>query len=66
FRISICNALGQEVKTFTGLPAGKIHDLSLTWDGTASSGQQVPSGMYFLTLQGPEGKAAYPVAFERR
>ncbi|MBP9872384.1 MAG: hypothetical protein KBC60_00020 [Haliscomenobacter sp.] len=66
FRISICNALGQEVKTFTGLPAGKIHDLSLTWDGSASSGQQVPSGMYFLTLQGPEGKAAYPVAFERR
>ncbi|MBK6949407.1 MAG: hypothetical protein IPH16_16255 [Haliscomenobacter sp.] len=66
YRISIRNALGQEVRVFADLPSGKIHDLSLTWDGSASSGQKVPSGMYFLTLQGPEGKAAYPVAFERR
>ncbi len=49
-RITIYNMLGREVKTFAlGLQAAGAHEM--LWDGTNSSGERVPTGIYFYKLQ---------------
>lgn len=49
-RLSIVNALGQEVRTLVnGNVEAGTH--SITWNGSDNSGNSVPSGMYMYRLQ---------------
>lgn len=49
--LGIFNTLGQKVRSFEiSKNSGQIR---LTWDGTADSGELLPSGLYFVVLRGP-------------
>jgi len=51
--LTILNVLGQTVATLVdgAMPAGQY---SVTWDGTANSGERVASGVYFYRLITPD------------
>jgi len=52
-RLSVYNALGQEVKTLVNGAVGRgVH--SAVWDGTNDAGAQVAVGSYFYKLQTPK------------
>jgi len=46
--LSIYNLKGQKIKTFMGLPGGKVG--TVTWNGTNNNDQPVSSGIYFYKL----------------
>lgn len=55
--ISITDSNGAVIKTLTqGLTAAG--NGSVTWDGTNSQGQQVPAGVYKVTVRGVDGNGA--------
>jgi hypothetical protein len=48
--LKIYNSLGQLVKSFKFSLASASTKLSVTWDGTDDQNQQLPNGIYFVTL----------------
>lgn len=63
YRLSIFNNIGQEVRRFDEMPAGRIRDLELQWNGRGASGEALPGGLYFFAIQGAKGKASYPLLY---
>lgn len=55
-RVAIYNHLGQRIRSFNGLPQGKVQELELQWDGANDTAQEVPAGVYIFRLQTEGGQ----------
>ena len=58
--VSVYNMLGQQI---TELTHGNVEagNYSVQWNGMTASGVQVPSGIYFVKLQHPEGVKTHKI-----